>query len=135
MRGENHPAELCLDARTIARRLPGDMRALRSRMMLESVCETIGVEEVRCPACGGTGWLDRRRLEDCPLCCGFQEVPRSLADWFRNQMASRPAAQADAVAPAALPGGPREPDEPAPWVERIGRIAERPCRVYLTSMD
>jgi hypothetical protein len=57
--------------------------------MLESLSEILGVEETGCPACRATGWLDRRRLESCPVCCGFREVPETLAQWFRIEMHRR----------------------------------------------
>jgi len=65
-----------------ARHMPKPLRALRARVMLEGLADALGVEEVSCPACAGTGWLDRRRLEPCPICGGFREVPGPLADWF-----------------------------------------------------
>ncbi|MCD6415671.1 MAG: hypothetical protein J7M08_03110 [Planctomycetes bacterium] len=71
----------------IARRMPRGLKSLRGKLMLEAFCEKLGVEEVSCPACGGTGWLDRRTLRYCPICCGFQEAPRRLADWFRTRLA------------------------------------------------
>ena len=71
--------------RSIASRMPQDLRLLRAKAMLEPVCETLGVEDVRCPACNGAGWLDADRLEDCPVCGGFCEVPDRLADWFKSQ--------------------------------------------------
>jgi hypothetical protein len=74
--------------RDLAARVPRDLRLMRARQMLESEQECLGVDEVACPGCEGTGWLSRRRLERCPLCCGFREVPTGLADWFRAQTAS-----------------------------------------------
>ena len=73
--------------RTLAALVPADLRLMRARQMLESEQEFLGVDEVACPGCEGTGWLSRRRLERCPLCCGFREVPVGLADWFRAQTA------------------------------------------------
>ena len=72
--------------RDIARQVPHDLKLLRAKLMLEPLCETLGVEEVSCPACGGSGQLNRRALERCPLCCGFQEVPNRLAEWFKVQL-------------------------------------------------
>jgi len=72
----------------IAAAIPADLRSLRGRMMLESENEFIGVDEVPCPACDGDGWLSRRRLERCPVCVGFCDVPEGLADWFRAQAAA-----------------------------------------------
>lgn len=71
----------------LAARVPADLRVMRARQMLESEQEFLGVDEVACPGCDGTGWMNRRRLERCPLCCGFREVPARLADWFRAQTA------------------------------------------------
>ncbi len=73
--------------RTLAAQVPSELKVMRARQMLESEQEFLGVDEVACPGCGGTGWLSRRRLERCPLCCGFREVPVRLADWFRAQTA------------------------------------------------
>ncbi len=75
--------------RSLAVSIPADLRSLRGKVMLESLCEVLGVEETGCPACRGTGWLDRRRLESCPICCGFREVPEALAQWFRIEMHRR----------------------------------------------
>jgi len=71
--------------RRLAANIPFDLRRLRGKLMLEQCCETLGVEEVQCPACRGTGWLDRDELEQCPVCGGFREVPTRLAQWFRAQ--------------------------------------------------
>ena len=72
------------DVRTIAGRIPLRLRALRARLMLEPFSLVLGVEEVECPACAGSGWLERGLLETCPVCCGFREVPQELSSWFRN---------------------------------------------------
>lgn len=72
--------------RSIAARMPSDLAGLRAKLMLEPLCESLGVEEVPCPACGGGGWLDRAALEHCPLCGGFREVPDALAEWFRAEL-------------------------------------------------
>ncbi len=72
--------------RLVAARIPQELKELRGKMMLESLAETLGVQEVRCPACGSSGWLDREALEACPVCAGFLEVPDRLADWFKAQM-------------------------------------------------
>jgi len=71
--------------RMLAARMPSELKVMRARQMLESEQEFLGVDEAACPACAGTGWLSRRRLERCPVCCGFREVPVGLADWFRAQ--------------------------------------------------
>jgi len=69
--------------RKIARMMPADLKQLRGKLMFEALCESLGVEEVTCPACSGTGWIDLRSLERCPICCGFLEVPDRLAEWFK----------------------------------------------------
>jgi tRNA(Ile2) C34 agmatinyltransferase TiaS len=108
----------------IAGRIPQELRELRGKLMIEALCETLGVEEVDCPACGGSGRLDGRRHVRCPVCCGFREVPDQLADWFRAELAG---ACADREAP---PGAGRRRAAP-PAGERYGRLAERPRRVHL----
>jgi hypothetical protein len=75
------------DVRTIAAAIPHELKEMRGRMMLESEQEFLGVDEVACPACGGSGWLNLRRLERCPVCCGFCEVPEGLANWYRAKTA------------------------------------------------
>ena len=71
--------------RMIAAQIPAELRQMRARMMLESEHEFLGVDEVPCPACAGSGWLSRRLLERCPVCCGFRQVPVGLADWYRSR--------------------------------------------------
>jgi len=78
--------------RLVAARAPRDLRTLRARSALERVHESLGIREVACPACHGTGWLDHDGLEFCPLCCGFREVPDRLADWFVIRAARRTSA-------------------------------------------
>jgi hypothetical protein len=46
----------------------------------------MGIKEVRCPACEGTGLLSDGPIERCPICRGFLNVPSALADWFEVQM-------------------------------------------------
>lgn len=70
----------------MANRVPRELRSLRGEAMLSPRCRVMGLEEVKCPACRGTGWLDRKTLRRCPLCCGFREVPDALAGWFQEQM-------------------------------------------------
>ncbi|MGD2175674.1 MAG: hypothetical protein PVJ27_09745 [Candidatus Brocadiaceae bacterium] len=93
--------------RRIAERIPRELKILRAKLMLEDLYEYLGVEEVSCPACRGTGWLEFRRLEFCPLCCGFREVPDRLADWFRNQLARLRARQESRTAPRHIATGDR----------------------------
>ena len=121
--------------RTIVRRIPPELRALRSAMMLEQVCESFRVEDVTCPACAGTGWLDEERLDCCPLCCGFREVPGVLADWFTNQLAVRRDGEDGGAPPGgARPAGDASPGREAPG-ERLGRMAEMPYRLHLSHFD
>jgi hypothetical protein len=116
--------------REIARRAPRELRELRGKLMLETVCETLGVEEVPCPACAGTGWVARSAQECCPLCCGFREVPDRLADWFRAQLRRAPADSPERRAggrPSCERAGPFPPGG------RYGRLAEAVYRVHLPS--
>jgi hypothetical protein len=103
--------------RRIARRVPRELRELRGKAMLEDLHETLGVEDAPCPACAATGWLDAARLEHCPVCCGFCEVPDELAAWFKCRLAC-----------AAQESGPASEGEGAPGAwrpsERPGRLAE-----------
>ncbi len=85
--------------RKIALVMPANLRRLRSKLMFETVCESLGVEEVACPGCNASGWLDADLLERCPVCCGFQEVPEALADWLKAKLwrAAQEAAAVEAV--------------------------------------
>jgi len=94
--------------RRMAERLPAEMRDQRGRMLLETECATLGLEDRPCPACAGTGWLDRAAVERCPVCRGFCEVPEGLARWWRarwagvrDRMARSDAAPADDAGDAA----------------------------------
>ena len=110
--------------RRIAFRMPRELRILRGRAMLEDACGTLGVEDVPCPACSATGWLDALKLERCPVCCGFREVPDELAAWFKCRLAS------GHVAPPGPPGEEDAAGRPRP-AERWGRTAEVLYRVHL----
>ena len=88
--------------RGLAGSMPADLRSLRGKLMLEAFAEVLGVVEVECPACRATGWLDRRRLEVCPICCGFREVPDRLADWFRKEVQRRLASRRSRRRPVAV---------------------------------
>ena len=114
--------------RRIAARMPAQLRELRAKLMLDVVCESLGVEEVACPACKGTGRLKGRALERCPVCCGFQEVPDRLADWFNARLGGARAGvqRRPTGRPARRPSG--------PVGERYGRLAEQPCRVHMPSV-
>ena len=70
----------------IAKRVPGWLRDLRARLLLEAWAEFMGVPETECPACDGLGRLDGWPLQRCPICMGFGEVPCSLAEWFEHQV-------------------------------------------------
>ncbi len=109
----------------VAQRIPSELKALRAKLMLESVYETLGVEEVPCPACGGSGWLDRVSLEHCPVCCGFQEVPDRLADWFKAQLLWAGQRRAPAGRPVVGCAAGASP------AERPGRLAELRYRAHV----
>jgi len=103
----------------LSSQMPRWLKALRGRMALDPYVERLGIEEVECPACRGSGWLDRASLERCPACCGFEKVPRSVARWVDERLGCRArprppgAARGDRAASArgALPQrlSPREP--------------------------
>lgn len=57
-------------------------------MMLESCSRYVGMDDLPCPACGGTGRLGEDVLERCPICMGFQEVPESVAAYVRAALPS-----------------------------------------------
>jgi hypothetical protein len=116
--------------RNIAREMPADLKELRGKLMIEVLCATLGVEEVACPACNGSGWLDRRSLERCPVCCGFLEVPDRLAEWFRAEFRRGMAPQGASRAPrGSLP----EYGSAGSAIERHGRIGEVAYSVCLPS--
>ncbi|MFW6118890.1 MAG: hypothetical protein ACOC7S_00990 [Planctomycetota bacterium] len=68
--------------------MPRELKELRAKAMLESECEYLGVADVTCPTCLGSGYLDRAAFEFCPVCCGFREVPEGVADWVRARLAA-----------------------------------------------
>jgi hypothetical protein len=72
--------------RTIAREVPRELKRLRGRLMLDELADSLGTAETVCPACRGTGWLNAGRMEDCPICLGFRDVPAGLADWFSDRL-------------------------------------------------
>jgi hypothetical protein len=126
--------------RNVAARVPAELRSLRAKLMLESLCEALGVEETACPACRGSGWLDRTVLARCPLCVGFREVPERLAVWFGDQMLAT-----SSVGPNRAPqrgGSAAEPEDRRPpdpgravYSARRGRLAERVYRVLLPANE
>jgi len=82
---------VCCDRRSVrklAAEMPQELKELRGKAMLESECEYLGVADVTCPLCRGTGYLDREAFEFCPVCCGFREVPDGVADWVRARLAA-----------------------------------------------
>ncbi len=109
--------------RRIACQMPADLKDLRGKLMLEAAAQTLGVVEVRCPACAGSGWLDRRSLEPCPICNGFIEVPDRLADWFNARMCG--------AAAEGAPSGHRLAAAVPSIVERPGRRAATSRRAHL----
>jgi hypothetical protein len=105
----------------IARRIPAELKRLRGKLMLEVLCETLGVAEVVCPACNGSGWLEVRLLERCPICCGFLEVPDGLAEWFKANIRRRTEGRGSTAGPHDfLP----EHESAASAIERHGRTGE-----------
>ena len=126
--------------RTIAAGMPRSLKALRAKLMFERCAETLGVDEVICPACRGEGLLDDTRLERCPVCCGFGEVPEGLADWFasclhrmeRHEDSRGGAARKGPRRPAALRRALSSADDPpVPRGERLGRLAGPMYKVVL----
>lgn len=135
MRGQATVAE-------IAAHMPAELKALRAKLMLEALCEALGVEETTCPACRGSGWLDEGSLAHCPLCIGFQEVPVRLADWFDDQMRaarslSQRRAQRRGRTGVAVEPVDREPPGPGGKAvsERYGRLAEQAYHVFLPAHE
>ncbi|MHC4481234.1 MAG: hypothetical protein ACYS8K_03235 [Planctomycetota bacterium] len=114
--------------REIARRMPARLRELRGKLMIEGLCESLGVAEVACPACRGSGWLARPEGEHCPICCGFLEVPDQVADWFRVRARSARSPRRSPLSGGRPAGaGPH----PASSGERWGRLAGARYRVHL----
>ena len=72
-------------AQAVAVGMPSYLRSLRGQAALSPSCRVMGIEEVECPACGGSGWQCRQALRCCPVCCGFCEVPEAVALWFEGQ--------------------------------------------------
>lgn len=72
--------------RRIGAAVPGPLRGLRARMLLDCYVDRMGIEEVVCPGCEGDGWCPDKRERPCPICLGFREVPVSLADWFQEEL-------------------------------------------------
>ncbi|NLW50643.1 MAG: hypothetical protein GXY85_07325 [Candidatus Brocadiaceae bacterium] len=109
-------------AAQIAAAVPSDLRVLRAKLMLEPLCEALGVEETACPLCGGSGWVEREALRRCPLCLGFREVPVPLADWFDARLLAggTPAGCGPGVRERAGPGGPKVYRVLLPGGERAG---------------
>jgi hypothetical protein len=104
--------------RRIGRRIPGPLRELRAKLLLDFYAARLGVVEVACPACKGSGRPQWPSAEVCPICRGFEEVPQSLAAWFAEEMATevRPEGRGDAGRLTAT-------SSPADGV-RFGRSAE-----------
>jgi len=105
--------------------MPRYLRSLRGKMMLEPLHEVLGVREVVCPACRGSGWLQPQALERCPLCCGFREVPDLLSFWFQSRMRGGAAVQGPQIDEA---GESASYARPASY-RRYGRLAELSYRI------
>jgi hypothetical protein len=119
--------------RKIARKMPRHLKALRGQMMLSAFARVMGVAEVGCPACEASGWLCPERLETCPICCGFREVPVALSYWFQGRALHEASARSlgrEAALPESRRGGlPNLPADSAPRLRHppdraYGRIAE-----------
>lgn len=72
--------------RRVAAEVPHELRKQQGEICLEVFRANSAVQEVTCPACAGTSWLDLEALEICPICYGFQEVPTRLAKFVRIRM-------------------------------------------------
>jgi len=115
--------------RVVAAHMPPYLRSLRAKAALSPLCRAMGIEEVECPACGGSGWLNRRALRHCPLCCGFREVPDVVALWFEVQMRRR----LDGTRSLWLTGTAPYPFRQTPF--RYGRTAEVVYKVSVEAAD
>mgnify|MGYP006306413793 CR=1 FL=1 len=121
-------------ARELADRMPRRLRTMRARIMLEECHETLGVPELPCPACDGTGWTDRAALIHCPVCAGFQEVPEPLAEWYVDEVARRKTDRRRAdnsVVPEEVYRARAEREVHSTRPERMGRAARHAARVHL----
>jgi hypothetical protein len=119
----------------LADRMPRRLRVMRAKMMLEQCHETLGVREVPCPACRGTGWADREALRTCPICVAFREVPEPLAQWYTDEVAARRAprrpAEPATVVPEPIWRARAEREVHSTRPERLGRAARRVAHLHL----
>jgi hypothetical protein len=117
----------------IASAMPAPLRRLRVRLLLEDLSESIGMGDVPCPGCRGSGWADAVRLQLCPLCGGFERVPLSVAEWFRS-CCKRGASVARRV-PVYHSATQRAVEMlKPPRGERLGRMAFEPTRLHMPSV-
>ena len=65
------------DVRSICACIPAELRWMRAKALF-----TVDISEDPCPACNGAGMFPTDSITLCPLCQGFMEVPRRLADWY-----------------------------------------------------
>ena len=79
---------------------------------------------MECPACRGEGRLSTRTLDRCPVCRGFEQVPRSLSDWFEQELAAEEAPDNEASEASRH-------DRAASEGVRYGRCAEVALKVSL----
>jgi hypothetical protein len=111
-------------AARVAEDLPRRLSVLRGENTLQERAPRLGVEEVTCPACGGTGWLNRRSLWRCPLCYCMREVPLAVSEWFQAEMRRR-RSSADSGPPGDRPAG-RTDSRPGRTAEDVHAVH---CRV------
>ena len=82
--------------RHLAEHMPQKQRGIRAKSSLDiAEWENSNYADEHCPGCADTpGWLDFETLEFCPLCLGFQLIPRTVLNWYAEQ---RRALEANAV--------------------------------------
>ena len=117
--------------RRIAKKMPSQMRHARGLALLKYTQSVAHLgsfyADVRCRACGGTGFSQELICpdgphEDCPICGGFCKLPKSLGTWL--EMAAR-AVKAGQVIPESRWAQHQH------YRESYGRIAGRPSKVHI----
>jgi len=83
----------CKTLDELATHIPNYMVQQRALLLFDEYHAAAGVEETKCPACGGQGHVTPDPLKRCPICKGWGEVPRSLAVWFKAQTAAETSLQ------------------------------------------